>query len=364
MPVGSNPIFKQILITFCASVVLAMEMAGTAMASSLMSEMSRFSNEKSANLATKGVGYGCLTMTTIEDGLPCNAALMGGKNRPSRFSAQVFLGNGYQAARQAEQLLGGNVSQDFIRSLFAENKVMEAEANAELVFQTRYFGLSFAPYRLNYFSRTRNAVFPMIDVLAFLERNFTVQTGLEVGHGLFLGLQGRLVNRKFIQTSFSAFDLATDTENRVLRPKTQNGFLIEPSLAYFFGGHWAPRVSASVTNLGFYDEEHAEFPNRPIPQLGIGIQPPFRYGVLELGLDYREDQRLESWNEKLLPGASFRMGAMQLVASMNARNMNGGVLFSMSPMRVGIVYNSTRVPGTPDDAAYAQTVYTQFGFEM
>lgn len=338
-------------------------MANRVSASSLISEMSRFSNEKSANLAAKGVGYGCLTMTTIEDGLPCSAALMG-QPRQSRFTAQVFLGNGYQLAKQAEQLLGGNVSQDFIRGLFAENQIMEAEANAELVFQTRYFGLSFAPYRLNYFSRVRNAVYPVVDVLAFLERNFTLQTGFGVGHGIFLGLQGRLVNRQFIQTSFSVFDLATDSEQKILKPKTQNGFLIEPSLAYFMDAAWAPRISLAVTNLGFFDQSHPEFSNNAIPQIGVGVQPPFRYGILELGLDYRDDSRLDGWTEKFLPGASFRMGAMQLVASMNARNMNGGVLFSMNPMRVGIVYNSTRVPGTPQDAAYAQTVYTQFGFEM
>jgi hypothetical protein len=342
---------------------LAMVLSSVASASTLNSEMSRFSNEKSANLAAKGVGYGCLTMTTIEDGLPCSAALMG-LPRASRFTAQIFLGNGYQAARQAEQLLSGNVTQDFVKGLFAENQILEAEANAELVFQTRHFGISFAPYRLNYFSRVRNAVYPVIDVLAFLERNFTVQTGFGVGHGIYLGLQGRLVNRRFIQTSFSVFDLATDTQNKILQPKTQNGFLLEPSIAYFAGGAWSPRISAAVTNMGFYDENHPEFANVPIPQVGVGVQPPLQYGVLELGIDYREDARLDGISEKLLPGASFRMGAMQLVASINARNMNGGVLFSMSPMRVGIVYNSTRLPGSASDAAYAQTVYTQFGFEM
>jgi hypothetical protein len=323
-----------------------------------------FYGDRVGGLGARGVGFACSTMTLITDALPCNPSLIAKVKTPS-FVIQGFASNGYQGFKNAEQLLNGTPSKDYLRSLFGENQTIETEGNAQLVFQARHFGASYTPYGLNYFSRVYNASYPLIDIQAVLERTWNFHLGAEVGNsGLFLGVQTRLIERKFIRKSVALFDLLAQDGSDLIKPQSQQLVLVEPGATYFFPVAWKPRVSLMLNEFGSSNNEYQNLPRSPHVSGGVGIEPPLGWGQLELGLDYKKNRDTSNPLYSVSSGATYRLGAMQALLGVGATELSTGVLIGFKPARVGIVYSSTRIGVASSQEEYVQSVITQFGFEM
>lgn len=330
----------------------------------LIQEVPNSFNQVDTSLGIKGVGYACLSMTMLQDNLPCQPAFLTYTKEPS-FTAQITAGNGYTALKTGDQLLNQHVSKEFLKSLFNENQVIEMEAVGDLFFKTKYFGAKFIPYKLNYFSVIRNSAYPTIALHAMQEKTFVFQGAHTIWNDVHLGAQARLVDRKFIHKEFTLFQVLAEDGAATLTPQEQKAVFIEPGVAYVMPIAWKPRASLLWTNLGYVDKTYEVLDTSPQPQFGVGVSPPLKYGTLEVGIDYKKvGPASDTVDQQLFYGAAYTLGATQFTGGFNSQNINGGVSFNLSSVNVGIIYTSTKTFSYGDDQNYAQSVYTQFSFQM
>lgn len=334
----------------------------SAMAQVLTQELPEGFDQNYSNLTNKGTGSASLTQTKLTDTLPKNPAYLGIRRAP-KFTAQVATGNGYKAFETSNKLLNEPVSREYLKSLFSDSNVIEAEGAGELTFQANNFGARYTPIRFTYFSVMRDVSFPRIALHVMQEKAFTFQTGYKVTRGAYAGLQTRMVERRFIHKEFALYDVLLEEPGRVVQPQDQKAVYIEPGAAYFFDLPWKPRVSAVVSNTGFIDRQYEEFGYRPGVDLGLGAEAPAPYGALEFGVDAHSSQLSQKGLEAFKLGSAYTLGATQLLFGLNSESVNGGVVFGFSSLNVGIVYSSTRIPGRGQDE-YNNTLYTQFAYQM
>lgn len=315
-----------------------------------------------STLVMKGLANSCLTMPIIPDGLPCNPAMTSLNLKPS-LGAEIQLSNGYSALDNVRKLIDGKITQELVDTLFAEGKIIQIEANADINFHSRYFSGQFTPISVKGFSVVRNEANPDVDLYAIEEKGFTFQSGYEVYKDFFAGLQLRTLSRKFIKQRFKLAVLGTQAGQDLLKPKEQNATYIEPGFTYFFSKDWKPRVSLFVANLGFYSQKYEEL-NTPVEaQVGIGISPPMTWGEMDLSLEYRSMTYEENDLKKLRFGALYHFGSMYLSGGLDSNGISGGVFYKLDKINAGIVYSTTQVTNQ-GESFYTQTVYVQLGWQI
>jgi len=190
--------------------------------SKIISQIPNTFSQQAGHLSIKGMGYACLGILDVSDGLPCQPAFIARSEKPS-FAAQVFVGNGYQALKTADEVLNKPVSREFLRSMFDENQIIEMEGSGDLIFKSKFLGARFTPYRINYLSVVRNKAYPTVSLHVMQEKSFVLQGGYEIYKGLYAGAQGRLVERKFVHEEFTIYDVLAEGGDHVLKPKEQKG---------------------------------------------------------------------------------------------------------------------------------------------
>lgn len=334
-----------------------------ATASSLaFSRNARTFEKQSSSLITKGVAHACLTMSVIDDSLPCNPANVPFNKKPG-VSVQGLLSNGYSSLEKTQKLLRGDTSAEFLNSLFAGQNVLQIEGNAEMYFVSSYVNARWIPSSIRMFTVVRNEANPTVEIFAVEEKGFTFQSGLEVLPRLYAGLQARLLDRRFIRRNFQLVSLATQQGRNTLQPKTQQAIYLEPGVTWVIEPQWKTRFSAMVMNLGTVSQSYDELPIPVEGQYGVGVSPPLEWGSLELMVDYRSLSYEELPEEKLHFGAQYQFGAMNVFGGIDYNGTSTGLFYNIEKISAGIMFATTKLPGKNDDY-YAQTVYAQMGWQL
>jgi hypothetical protein len=315
-----------------------------------------------SSLSIKGMAGACLTVSYIPDGIPCNPA-MTPLNSKSSLAVEALLSNGYSAIDNIRKLLSGQVTQELVDTLFTKGKIVQIEASADIDFHSKYLNGQFTPVSIKGFSVIRNEANPEVDLYSIEENGYTFQSGYEVYRDLFVGLQIRTLNRKFIKQRFKLAVLGTQAGQDLLKPKTQTVTFFEPGLTYFLGSQWKPRVSLFVANLGTATEKFDEIAEPVEGQIGFGLSPPLDWGDLDLSLEYRSMSYEEDDLQKLRFGAMYRFGSMYLTGGIDSNGISGGVLYRLDNINAGVVYSTTQFMNQEENF-YTQTVYVQLGWQL
>lgn len=315
-----------------------------------------------SSLITKGLAHACLTMFVINDSLPCNPANVPFNKNPG-LTIQGLLSNGYSTLEKTQRLLKGDTSPDFLNSLFAGQNVLQIEGNAELNFVSSYLNARWTPDSVRMFTVVRNEANPSVEIYAVEEKGFTFQSGLETFKGLYLGLQARVLERKFVRKNFQLVSLATQQGRDALQPKIQKVLYFEPGLTWVIEPTWKPRISTMVMNWGSVSQQYDELPVPTEVQYGIGVSPPIGWGTLDLMLDYRSMSYQEPTEEKFHAGAQYQFGAMSIFGGIDYNGMSAGLFYNIEKINAGIMFSTTELPGKDDDY-YAQTVYAELGWQL
>jgi hypothetical protein len=313
-------------------------------------------------LGAMGVAEACLTMTNLNDSLPCQPAFLA-KQKKGTFIAQLAFGDSYTGLQTADHILNKNIDSNFVSSLFQQNQVISMEANSELTFIGPHFAAQFVPYQITYFSVIRDEAYPVVALHALQARSWTGATGYDLTKELSLGLSASFVQRKFIQTSFDAFEAASESGSNLLSPQTQNAFFLSPGLVYQLHVPWRPRISILGRNIGFANQYFSALDDEPEVGVGFGVTPPLRWGKLEIGLDYEAVKDPTDTVNRLHLGASYQFGHMTILVGASQDDYSGGVMFGLDSIRAGIIYKSTNIPfGNETD--YARSIYSEFGLQI
>lgn len=324
------------------------------------SQNARTFETQHSSLMTKGVAHACLGLTTMPDGLPCNPASITRIKRPS-FGFVALVSNGYSSVDAARKLLDNKISQDVVDSFFTKNRVLQLEGNVDLNFKSPKVNVQYTPVTLKAFSVARNEADPEVQLYVMQESGFTVQTGVELTRELSVGVQARILKRKFVRKRFKLTALGTQAGQDLLKPNEQSTTYFEPAATYEFSTTWRPRVSVMVANLGYVSQKYDDLPTPIEPQCGLAISPPLQWGDLDLTLESRSMNYLENAQKKLRAGAMYHFGSMYLTTGVDFNGLSAGVYFDVEKVNAGILYSTTRY-FNDDDSFYTQTVYVQLGW--
>ncbi len=308
---------------------------------------SRFETEE-LTIGSRALGEICYSRLRMPNGTVCNPAFLAQPTESSLLGF-VFFGNGYAALSTANQFIFQPITSQFLQTLFQQQNVTSLDANAALVFTTRYFSAEFLPYRVQFVSEVQNPNFPVIDIHAAIEKSLVFSGGIPgevISPNLrewSAGLRVSLIQRDYVNGSFSLFD-AISTDPRVLLPAvSQQAVLFAPTVAWVpAAAPWHLHASVGAENLGRDFPQDPAFPDTADLVAGIGVEPPVPLGTLSIGLDLVQLINGPDFLSRFRLGASYKLGILEMMAGANENAVTAGLQFSFQVIQVGIVYEFMR----------------------
>ncbi|WP_413288506.1 hypothetical protein [Bdellovibrio sp. HCB337] len=317
-----------------------------------------------SNFTSRSLSHVCFGMDALIEGLPCNPAFTA-KDRRSQFQTQFFFGNNVSYVRDVSQLLDGTGDEGTVERLFNQKASAEMEANIQASFIRETWGLGYSPYRLFYYSLIRNSALPVITLYAGQEQSLSGQIASFVKDNFYWGLQLRAVDRKFILSEFTLTDALASGGNDNFDSKTQRALYIEPGVLYSFEEKpWKPQVGLTIKNAGLVDKKYDELSTSPDWHLAGSVRPPVGMGELELGVDFLFNSYIEEAKEMPRIGASYKLGAMQALASYGAYEYSAGFLLHYDGWNGGLTYWRKKFENLVGEQDQLQTVYLELGFVL
>lgn len=317
-----------------------------------------------SNLIEKSLANACLSIVDSPDSLPCNPATIPLINKPD-FGAEALVSNGFEALKNTQLLLSGNLNQEVADTLFKKNSEIQIEGNGDVHFRSPYLAGRYVPLTVKGFTIVRNEANPEVEIQAMQESGFTFQTGTKLFGNLYGGIQTRFLSRKYINQQFKLVDLATQDGANLLTPQQQNITYIEPGLYLPFESYlWSPRISFFVANLGFVTPYDPTLNQPPEAQLSFAVTPPMRWGRLDLDLDIKRLSIYDTQPTDMLHfGALYHFGSLYLSGGLDHFGASSGIFYTLEKINAGILYSTTKTT-TTEESFYTQTVYVQIGWQI
>jgi len=350
------------MLTWCKKLIFALLFFSTsAQASTLsFSRNARTYETVQSSLMIKAMAHACLGLIEIQDDIPCNAALTG-LNQKSAMGLKILTSNGYSTLQKTTQLLSGQIDTQLTNDLFSTSRVLQAEADANLFFQSRLLAIKYTPTAIRYYSSTRNQANPDVEVFGIRDESWVLQSGYSGWDPIHLGFRVRYTYRQYVKNRFQLLSLPGSPS--LLAVQSQKLTFFEPSVSFFLKDNLNTRFSLQAENIGT-----AEGPQNVISypqnlQAGVTISPKSSWGDFDISLDYRTLTYEENDSEKLRLGAIYRFGILHVLGGMDYDGISGGIFYSLHQMNAGIIYSTNQVPWRNRDF-YFQTVYVQAGWQL
>lgn len=353
-------LFREILLVSIVFVLISSLMASLSLASAAAPrELTLGISDEAA----KSLGNVCFATDVGAQAMPCNPAFIA-RETPSNFRAQIFAGNNVTYLQDASALLSGDGNQGNVHRLFNQTRASEMEANIEGGYRRPTFGISFAPYRMVYYSFVRNSSLPMVTLLAAQEQSLRAQFGSYIGDDWSWGVQLRGVRRTFISKTFSITDALVE-DNHLLDPERQSAFYVEPGLLKEWRDEpWRPQISFAVMQLGVVDRKVDDFPASPQWHAGAAIHPPVGLGDWELGTDIVLDSTTQRWTDPFRIGTSYELGMTKISGSAGASDYAFGFQLRYFDFTGGLTYSAKLIDNWLGENEWVRTAYIQFGFSI
>ena len=333
-----------------------------------------FWNGHRAFLSHHVLGATCSSMRSLRSEIPCNPALLTSQDpeesisylEDSVFAANLFFGDDYDVIYKNRNLFREDDKLALAESLLGESKPVRFEAAVNLWWRAPYLAILYQPARVTYYSQVRNPSYPDIAIHAMEESEIAVSWGgQQASHdeNLYLGVNFRYVERKFIHEEFNLFDAAPNMDEYLVAKK-QKLFLIEPGVSYRLTGDswlhtWRPQVSANLSQLGYADEKYEEVPQKPVLDSGISFSPPVRFGEFEFALNYRWTSEIAN-ERKLRLGIQYQIGMANFMAGYDESQWALGVSSFYRNLSAGIMYKRVETESFEDAKIYDDSAYVEF----
>jgi len=318
-----------------------------------------------SDFTSRTLSYACFGMTAVIEGLPCNPAFTA-KERKGQFQAQLFLGHNVSYVREVKKLLDGDGDPATVEKLFSQKSSAEAEGKLQASYLHETWGVQFSPYRFYYYALIRNSSLPVVTLYTGQEQMLTAQIASfagESGHDHWSwGLQLRGVDRRFILSEFTLTDALASGGSRYFETKNQRALYLEPGLLYeFTENNWKPQVGLTIKNAGLVDTKYEQLSTSPDWNLAGSVRPPVGSGELELGLDLRFNNYVEEFKDLPHWGFSYKLGAIQGLASYADREYSLGFLWHLESWHSGLTFWRKKYQNLLGDEDQLQTIYFEWG---
>lgn len=309
------------------------------------------------------LGSACNAVPATSQSLPCHPADLS-LEESTQFVGNFYLGEDYRRANKYRMDLKHERKIELVEDLVNGKPTLRAQSQAALWAKTRKYSLSLVPMHINYASRTRNHVYPMVDLHVAQERSLQGQFGHnfegEAGQ-LLLGAQLRLVDRKYIHQDFELFEVIAQPE--VLQIHREKNLYFEPGFIWVGDQSLRPRVAVHLLNWGIPLESSQ---NKKSPykgasvQTGFGISPPIHVGKLNLGvnLNFAENE----WSNRVRWALTYGLGLVQTVFAYSEKDYAVGIFSHFHSLRVGVAYREAELSSNYGSAVKDNSTYLEFGF--
>ncbi|MBI4924837.1 MAG: hypothetical protein HY843_02845 [Bdellovibrio sp.] len=297
---------------------------------------------------SRALGELCTSWAVMPDGTVCNSAFLN-QNTKSFFLGRFYIGNGYSALSTANAVLLKPITKDTLKKVFENNSVITMESQIDLVFVTPYFSIEFAPYRIQYFSEIHNPNFPIIALHASLEKRVKLSGNLKLSRftpalsQFTLGLELRLLDRKYIHNSFSFFKAIASPDAGLLPVNNQRAVFLDPSIGWASRKWpWKTRASIAARNIGKVWYSNSLYPEYTDIDIGVGVEPPVEIGQLGVGIEFVNLIYAQDFISRMRFGGSYKLGMMEIMSGVNANSLVTGLEFGVNIFQAGIVYEFIR----------------------
>ena len=315
-------------------------------------------------LLSQGLGYGCFAFDLAADTLPCGPAVLA-ETRERAFRASVFFGNNVSYMKEATEFAKGEASSQTIETLFKRTDSSELDANLEAAFVSPTFGVAISPLRVNYFTTFRNPALPEVSLYASQEESAKLQFASYVGNDLFVGLQTRLLHRKFVARHFFLTDALAENGPQLFDPQQQSLLFLEPGIMFApENPEWKPQLSLNLVNWGFADRSYEELPILPQYHLSGSIAPIVGLGRWGLGFDLFWDQNVKDVLEPVTLATYYEFGILRLFASLAENSQGAGFQVMSGPLNLGVTYSDQQTDDGLGEKARARRLFLLLGIEI
>lgn len=330
-------------------------------------------------LSHKVLGSACASFRSLSTEPACNPALLGedldselsdskGILFPKGyFAANVFFGDDYETLYKNKDLISGDNKMALAQSLLSEKDPVRFSGAASLWWRGETIAIVYQPLRLTYFSFVKNQSYPDVVAHAMQEQSLAVQWGGFLSKQWRVGVQARMIDRKFVHEEFNLFDAVPEID-KYLQVKSQKLILIEPGVAFEMKGgegleRWRSIFTANLANLGFVDKNYDEVPRRGILDTGLSLSPPVGLGDLELGLSYRWSSEIEG-DRKFRFAGQYRLGLAGFLFAVDPDQWSLGVLSSYRAISAGLMYERSRALNFDGRPMYEDSAYVEFRLSL
>ena len=343
--------------------ILFILFTNTTLAQSVLTNIknSRTFESQHESLIVRSLGFACLGLEDVSDGILCNPA-MTPKAKKGNLKVEGLISNGYGNLGKIKKFLSNSIDENLVNELFDSQQVLQTETSVDVMFTSPYLNARFSPVSYKFFSVAKNVANPDIELFAVEEKDLTFQSGFSLGE-FDLGLEIQKRDWKFIRSRFKLYDLLSEAGKDAVKPKDQSGLFLNPALNYNLNNQFKTVFSIKLVNLGWVNKYYEEFQHPTELQYGVSVTPNIYYGQLTFLLDYKSLSNSDSDFDKLHFGTHYKFGAMNLGFGIDNNGTSFGVFYGLEQINASILFSTTELPWKSSEYL-AQTVYLQIGIKL
>jgi hypothetical protein len=287
------------------------------------------------------LGNLCLSIDEASiGGRPCHPARMAERNDERRVGSVLEWGLGSERKTTAKKILNGEIDGKLIADLFREEEPVIYSGGFELYYLQTPWSLTVSPYKVWYYSHSRNRATPLIDLHLLEQKDVQLQMGSAIGNHTLIGLNIKYLSRRFFHNSVSLFEALVD--NDVLKHSEQNVLLLEPGIIWtgIDDSRIKPELSLLVSNLGLQDKKFEGFSIDPTLHLGGSLNVIEKEWHCRIGLQTETQNprekhpNTELWRAGTIVGNDWA----ELTYSANKTEQSFGVLSKSKYFYSGLIY--------------------------
>lgn len=288
-----------------------------------------------SGIVADALGSTCFAFNVGADTLPCQPADIA-ITQDNKGQAQLYFANNLRLSSEAIEILRRDQSTpEFLEAIFNERRSSELQGQLDFAWRRQGWGVQLTPFRLFYHSSFRNEAFTEARLLVFQEESANFQWGTYLQDDWAMGMQTRLVHRRFVSQSFFLSDAFSESGKKLLEPEDQTLLYLEPGIQYHgFDGRWAPRVGVTMTNLGVTNRA-SSFSQKPQFHVAASINPAVGEGTFSLGVDTFLHEDLIEAKDAFTIGAIFSLPIFQVMGSLSTQAAALGVNIPLGVFNFG-----------------------------
>ncbi len=341
-----------LILTICSS-ASAVQLA--------YSKNARTFETQRSSLMIKSLAFSCLALVEMPDDLPCTGAAVPYATK-AHLKVNGLISNGYANLAKLRKIISEEVDAEIVNDLFGEARVLQAEAQADVAFISRFLNAKYSPFAYRFFSVARNVANPDVELFAVEEQSLQIQTGYKFDQ-LSFGVDFVYTEWRFVKEQFKLLGLLSQQNLEQIKPKSFKSYFVEPSALYIFESDFKPRISMKGARLGNVSERFDQFLFPTELQVGFGVTADVLFGKMDFLLDYKSIESTADTNRKFHFGSLYHLGAMSLGFGVDDYGVSTGINYGLDVIQAGVAFSTTQLPWRTDDY-YSQTVYLQIGWKL